>query len=79
MPFAHRSLMSRHWRRILVLLVLAVGTFAAAIVTQDYMLAIFALLASVFGFAGYAVGLAHFAGRPDDRADTEGKQRGAPF
>jgi hypothetical protein len=71
--------MSRHWRRITVLIVLAVGSFTAAITAKSYMLAIFTLLAAVFGFAGYAIGLAHFHGRPDDRSDSEGRQRNAPL
>jgi len=70
--------MNRHWRRILVLLVLAIGTFTAGIVSRSYMLAIFAILISTFGFAGYAVGLAHFRGRPDDRPESE-RQREVPL
>ena len=71
--------MSLHWRRILVLLVLAVGSFAMAISTRNYMLGIFVLLASAFGFAGYAVGAAHFRGRPDDRPEDEEHPGDAPF
>jgi len=67
-----------HWRRILVLIVLAVGAFSVAITSKDYMLAIFVLLSSTFGFAGYAVGMAHFRGRPDDRHEGE-EERDPPL
>ncbi len=62
-----------------MLIVLAVGLFSAGITSRSYMVAIFALIAGIFGFAGYAIGVAHFRGRPDDRSDTEGKQREAPL
>jgi len=53
------------------LIVLAVGSFSTAVTSGNYMLAVFVLLATSFGFAAYAVGNAHFRGRPDDRPEGE--------
>ena len=70
--------MSRHWIRILVLIVLAVGSFATAMSSEHYALGAFVLIASGVGFVGYAIGMAHFRGRPDDRPEGE-RQREHPL